>query len=170
MIEVHTNGVYKVPYKGDAQELANYVLDNLPKDWTEQINQTTNDKDNNFCQTYWASFDLPQKYKDIFEESIGYNFISDCFLWHYRDAIDNAIHRDNTDYIANFDGYWTVIVPIIDAGTRIDMWDDDKKTKIDECEYEMGDVVMLANQTHWHSVENKTIDKMSLHFFVDKPL
>ena len=63
-----------------------------------------------------------------------------------------------------------MIVPIIDAETRIDMWADDKKTKIDECEYEMGDVVMLANQTHWHSVENKTIDKMSLHFFVDKPL
>ena len=37
-------------------------------------------------------------------------------------------------------------------------------------EYEMGDVVMLANQTHWHSVESETIDKMSLHFFVDKPL
>ena len=29
MIEVHTNGVYKVPYKGDAQELANYVLDHI---------------------------------------------------------------------------------------------------------------------------------------------
>ena len=51
-----TTGVYKIPYKGDAQELANYVLDNLPKDWTEQINQTTNDKDNNFCQTYCNIF------------------------------------------------------------------------------------------------------------------
>jgi len=165
-----TTGVYKLPYKGDAHELCKYVLDNLPKDWTEQINQVTYNEEKEFSQTYWASFDLPQKYKDVLEESIGYNFISDCFLWHYRDAIDNAIHRDNTDYIANFDGYWTVIVPIIDAETRIDMWADDKKTKIDECEYEMGDVVMLANQTHWHSVENKTIDKMSLHFFVDKPL
>jgi|TARA_B110000902_G_scaffold19313_1_gene22006 hypothetical protein len=165
-----TTGVYKVPYKGDAQLLANYVLDNLPKDWTEQVNQITNDEDNNFCQTYWAGFDLPQIYKSQLEDSIGFSFISECFLWHYRDAIDNAIHRDNTDYIANFDGYWTVIVPIIDAGTRIDMWADDKKTKIDECEYEIGDIVMLANQTHYHSVENKTIDKMGLHFFVDKRL
>ena len=98
------------------------------------------------------------------------SFLVNVFAIFYPNAIDNAIHKDNTDYIANFDGYWIVIVPIIDAGTRIDMWADDKKTKIDECEYEMGDVVMLANQTHWHSVENKTIDKMSLHFFVDKPL
>ena len=42
--------------------------------------------------------------------------------------------------------------------------------EIDECEYEIGDIVMLANQTHYHSVENKTIDKMGLHFFVDKRL
>ena len=26
-----TTGVYKIPYKGDAQELANYVLDNFQK-------------------------------------------------------------------------------------------------------------------------------------------
>jgi hypothetical protein len=42
--------------------------------------------------------------------------------------------------------------------------------KIKDLEYEIGDVVMLANQTHFHSVESETTGKMSLHFFVDKPL
>jgi hypothetical protein len=167
-----TTGVYKLPYKGDAQELADYVLWHLEIDehkWSQHVDQVTNGADKKFVQTYYTVFDLPEKYKDILEDSIGNKIISDCFVWNYYGAIDNAIHRDNTDYIADFNGYWTVVVPIVDAGTRIDMWDDDGN-KIDECDYEIGDVVMLANQTHYHSVESKTTGKMSLHFFVDKPL
>ena len=74
-----TTGVYKLPYKGDAHELCKYVLDNLPKDWTEQINQVTYNEEKEFSQTYWASFNLPQKYKDIFDHE---NFVcaSDAFF------------------------------------------------------------------------------------------
>lgn len=167
-----TTGVYKVPYKGDAQELADYVLWHLEIDghtWTHHVDQITNNSNKEFSQTYHTVFDLPQKYKDILEDSIGHKITSDCFVWDYCDAVDNAMHRDNTDYIADFNGYWTVIVPIVDAGTRIDMWGKEGNL-LDECKYEMGDVVMLANQTHYHSVENETTGKMSLHFFVDKPL
>ena len=43
------------------------------------------------------------------------------------------------------------------------------KTKTGELKYEMGDIVFLANQHYYHSVDSETTGKMSLHFYVDKP-
>jgi len=193
------NCVYKVPYKGNVQELSNYVLDNINcYEWAVAEKAISYTSDGNKKATYSSVFDLPQKYKDILTDSLGYNLISECFLWHYPDTVELSIHRDKSPYMEkNMNqcvGYWTAIIPIVDVRSRIDVWEPihpdanrwdyeqteyaanlanmrhDHFKKIKDLEYEIGDVVMLANQTHFHSVESETTGKMSLHFFVDKPL
>ena len=188
-----TTGVYKIPYKGEAQELANYVLDHIGElEWHDHVNQSTYNKGEEFSQTHYAIIDLPQKYKDIIEDSMDCNIVGNTFVWSYGDAVENSIHKDNTAYTEGVGGgYWNIIMPIIDAGTRIDMWEPltdidlkyasskhakplsqmnhDHFRKTGELKYEMGDIVFLANQHYYHSVDSETTDKMSLHFYADKP-